>query len=64
MTIKNFQSLVVLAKSQMVEIKGGISVKAVVAVSTNAASDVAVAVVEALADDKRPPRPGGGISTL
>jgi hypothetical protein len=50
MTIKNIKFILGLSTSQMAEIKGG--------------ADITTTVVAIVKDDKRPPRPGGGITTL
>lgn len=62
MTIKKFQSLIVLAKSQMIHIKGGRRMHMMNNANTEAFSNSASSINSV--DDKRRERPGGGITTI
>ena len=74
MTIKNIKSINTLSTKEMSDVKGGGTFKAIISAgiaaydpnATDAKNFTAIttAVVAVVADDKRPPRPGGGITTL
>lgn len=63
--MKKLSKISVITEKGMALIKGGNTTQALAALSTSNASSVAVTTVTSIAaDDKRPARPGGGISTL
>jgi hypothetical protein len=74
MTIKNIKSINTLSTREMSDVKGGATWSAIIsagvaaydptATTTQNITAITTAVVAVVADDKRPPRPGGGITTL